>query len=161
MIERGHLRVLQIVSEGAAEALSRGEVEEARIRVEQAAAIKELEEARKCIFESHGVPDIEVELSSRFPTDNPLAKHLISQPFHEVLRVLMTLESLDSDEVAEKGGLSRTYVNQLARNDERIPSTEMLGKLIQGLGWDTDDWRTQLLVNKALSLRRNRTESES
>ncbi|OGD89659.1 hypothetical protein A2693_05025 [Candidatus Curtissbacteria bacterium RIFCSPHIGHO2_01_FULL_40_12] len=110
-------------------------------------AIRELEKARKEIFDRFGVPDIQSVRTRRLvSTISVLRSPLEELTYTLLLRRLRIEAKLSQHQVANKLGVNQSTISKVESGGATSISAE---RFLEALGLDTDDPKAQLLITKS------------
>lgn len=186
MIERAHHRAYDLASQKAANAFRRKDADAAGFHERQMGAIRELEAARKDIFDRYQVTDMEEDnghpnevirgKKARFPTDITMEQlvrlspdQLSELPYGLVFKRFRVEAGLTQVAFGERLRIEdspslnpgRDYIAQLevGRTTPRMKRTK---EIINAFGWDAEtDWRAQLLLKKAFVHKKGKTPGKN
>lgn len=170
MIERNHLKALRIAAQRALDADQQGNFESARVAYDQVAAIRELEISRQDIFARYNVSDLDInddinedskhtqeitgcesisaEISELM---NPFFLQDLS--FGDILRRLRAFEGLSQADLSKRTGLDQSYLSRIERGKYKVPKIITGKRIIGAFGWDIDDWKSKIILNKIQEVR--------
>lgn len=166
MITGAHLEAYQTAASRAVEAEAEGK--DSQYHERQMAAIREIQAAARDIFERYQVSDIEPLKDAARPlvgrvrdfkprpkfTDEELAAltqdQLQELPFGIALRKFRIEAGLTQDTLAtELGGIHQSYITKIERGTH-LPRIGRIQSIIDAFGFESEDWRSQLLLSKAI-----------
>ena len=146
MIERVHMRAMKIALDNAEKARSSGDLDAVRSSERQADAFAELEQARRTIFERHGVNDITegAEELAELSEEERIKKLSLG----ESIQYYRGKKGYTQEEFAERSGTSRVTVSRSERG-ETTPSVYLLKNYMNAFGWPEQDQRRDFLLERA------------